>query len=87
MGTRCSGAAVVHRRVSGVMGYRPVFLGYRLDRRQVIDDVLDRYEAHLALLTLTADTDTASVLTPSMPAQDPTPPVPRDADDIQDLRE
>lgn len=53
----------------------------------MIDDVLDRYEAHLALLTLTADTDTASVLTPSMPAQDPTPPVPRDADDIQDLRE
>ncbi|MGO4410589.1 MULTISPECIES: choline BCCT transporter BetT [unclassified Brevundimonas] len=38
-----------------------------LTRQQVIDDVLERYEAHLAFLTLSAETDTASVLTPPMP--------------------
>lgn len=35
-----------------------------LTRQQVIDDVLERYEAHLAFLTLSAETNTASVLTP-----------------------
>jgi choline/glycine/proline betaine transport protein len=35
-----------------------------LTRQQVIDDVLERYEAHLAFLTFSTETDTASVLTP-----------------------
>jgi hypothetical protein len=35
-----------------------------LTRQQVIDDVLDRYEAHLAFLTFSSENDTASVLTP-----------------------
>lgn len=35
-----------------------------LTRQQVIDDVLDRYEAHLAFLTISSETDTDSVLTP-----------------------
>ena len=35
-----------------------------LTRQQVIDDVLERYEAHIAFLTHSAETDTASVLTP-----------------------
>jgi len=38
-----------------------------LTRQQVIDDVLERYEAHLAFLTFSTETDTASVLTPRMP--------------------
>lgn len=38
-----------------------------LTKQQVIDDVLDRFEAHLAFLTYSSDTDTASVLTPRMP--------------------
>lgn len=38
-----------------------------LTKQQVIDDVLERYEAHLAFLTLSAQTDTASVLTPPRP--------------------
>ncbi|VVP21601.1 Osmo-dependent choline transporter BetT2 [Pseudomonas fluorescens] len=35
-----------------------------LTKQQVIDDVLERYEAHLAFLTFSTETDTASVLTP-----------------------
>lgn len=35
-----------------------------LTRQQVIADVLERYEAHLAFLTYSSQTDTASVLTP-----------------------
>jgi choline/glycine/proline betaine transport protein len=35
-----------------------------LTRQQVIDDVLERYEAHLAFLTISEETHTASVLTP-----------------------
>lgn len=58
-----------------------------LDRRQVIDDVLDRYEAHLAFLTLTSETDTASVLTPATLRPGPASTLPRDARDIQDLPE
>ncbi len=38
-----------------------------LTKQQVIDDVLERYEAHLAFLTFSSETDTASVLTPPMP--------------------
>lgn len=44
-----------------------------LTRQQVIDDVLERYEAHLAFLTLSTETATASVLTPPMPPNGPQP--------------
>ncbi|MFP5406259.1 MAG: hypothetical protein ACLGHY_07950, partial [Gammaproteobacteria bacterium] len=40
-----------------------------LTRQQVIDDVLERYEAHLAFLTFSTETDTASLLTPPVPAK------------------
>lgn len=43
-----------------------------LTKQQVIDDVLERYETHLAFLTFSTETDTASVLTPRMPP--PAPP-------------
>ena len=46
-----------------------------LTRQQVIDDVLERYEAHLAFLTFSSETDTASVLTPPV---NPTPEPPID---------
>jgi choline/glycine/proline betaine transport protein len=52
------------------------------------DDVLDRFEAHLAFLTYSSETDAASVLTPRMPH--PTgsqPAVPKSADDILDLKD
>ncbi len=58
-----------------------------LTKQQVIDDVLERYESHLAFLTVSSDTDTASVLTPPMPATPPPSSIPKDADDIQDLDE
>jgi len=45
-----------------------------LTRQQVIDDVLERYEAHLAFLTFSSQTDTASVLTPPLPTQAPAAP-------------
>ncbi len=38
---------------------------YGLSKQQVIDDVLDRYEAHLGFLTYTHEHDYASVLTPA----------------------
>ncbi|WP_312307184.1 choline BCCT transporter BetT [Pulveribacter sp.] len=38
-----------------------------LTRQQVIDDVLERYEAHLAFLTVSSESNTASVLTPPVP--------------------
>ncbi len=41
-----------------------------LTKQQVIDDVLERYEAHLAFLTFSTQTDTASVLTPRMSTKD-----------------
>ena len=56
-----------------------------LTRQQVIDDVLERYEAHLAFLTFSTQTATASVLTPPMPPTDSQSAVPKDAGDIQDL--
>ena len=37
-----------------------------LTRQQVIDDVLERYEAHLAFLTFSMARNTASMLTPDM---------------------
>lgn len=57
-----------------------------LTRQQVIDDVLDRYEAHLAFLVHSTEADVASVLTPRMPgATGILPTVPTSADDVQDL--
>ena len=56
-----------------------------LTRQQIIDDVLDRYEAHLAFLTVSSETDAASVLTPRVAPQNQWSAVPRDAGDIQDL--
>jgi len=55
-----------------------------LTRQQVIDDVLERYEAHLAFLTLSAETRAASVLTPAMPTPGQQTAVPKDMGDIQD---
>ncbi|GAB3064421.1 choline BCCT transporter BetT [Stenotrophomonas tumulicola] len=56
-----------------------------LTRQQIIDDVLDRYEAHLAFLTVSSETDAASVLTPRVAPQNQWSAVPRDAGDVQDL--
>ena len=53
-----------------------------LTKQQLIDDVLERYEAHLAFLTFSTQTDTASVLTPPVEST-----VPKDAGDIEDLVE
>jgi choline/glycine/proline betaine transport protein len=58
-----------------------------LTKQQVIDDVLERYEAHLAFLTISTETDTASVLTPPMPPNSQHSAVPKDAGDIQNLEE
>ena len=54
-----------------------------LTRQQIIDDVLERYEAHLAFLTVSTETDTASVLTPAVTPKDEPPMVPKDAGDLQ----
>ena len=56
-----------------------------LTRQQVIDDVLERYEAHLAFLTFSTQTDTASVLTPRMSSNGPHAAAPKGAVDKQDL--
>ncbi|NGM88735.1 BCCT family transporter [Parapusillimonas sp. SGNA-6] len=58
-----------------------------LTKQQIIDDVLERYEAHLAFLTFSSETATASVLTPPAPTTDHSSTVPRDAGDIEDLEE
>lgn len=58
-----------------------------LTRQQVIDDVLERYEAHLAFLTFSTQTETASVLTPPVPLQGQQSAAPKDAEDIQDRQE
>ncbi len=55
-----------------------------LTRQQVIDDVLERYEAHLAFLAFSSETATASVLTPSILPKDQSA-IPKDAGDIHDL--
>lgn len=46
-----------------------------LSHQQVIDDVLDRYEAHLSFLTYSAEHDYASVLTPPVVTAAGTVPV------------
>lgn len=56
-----------------------------LTKQQVIDDVLERYEAHLAFLTVSSERDTASVLTPAVVPAAAHAAVPRDAGDVQDL--
>ena len=58
-----------------------------LTRQQVIDDVLERYEAHLAFLTFSTETKAASVLTPPMPPKGQQSPVTKDASDIQRAEE
>lgn len=50
-----------------------------LTKQQVIDDVLERYEAHLAFLTFSSQTDTASVLTPHIQPKDVQSATPNDA--------
>lgn len=56
-----------------------------LTKQQVIDDVLERYEAHLTFLTVSTERDAKSVLRPSvLPSEEPVP-VPGDASDVQDL--
>lgn len=56
-----------------------------LTKQQVIDDVLERYEAHLAFLTFSTETDTASVLTPSTPLMEEQPSTPKSGPDSQSL--
>ncbi|MGB9036581.1 MAG: choline BCCT transporter BetT [Paeniglutamicibacter sp.] len=46
-----------------------------LDKSQVINDVLDRYEAHLAFLQYSSEHDYASLLTPPRPATGMVPQV------------
>ncbi|WP_411721976.1 choline BCCT transporter BetT [Mycetocola sp.] len=54
-----------------------------LTKQQIIDDVLDRYEAHLGFLAYSTESDVASVLTPPMPhPTTPLPVIPTDADDV-----
>lgn len=56
-----------------------------LTRQQIIDDVLERYESHLAFLTVSSETAAPSILTPSVLPKDAPSIVPEDADDVQDL--
>jgi choline/glycine/proline betaine transport protein len=46
-----------------------------LSHQQIIDDVLDRYEAHLGFLTYSTQHDYASVLTPPVPPATGSTPV------------
>ncbi|MFH5821150.1 choline BCCT transporter BetT [Georgenia sp. AZ-5] len=55
-----------------------------LTQQQVINDVLDRYEAHLSFLRYSSEHDYASVLTPAVPTTtSPTPLVPTVGDDVE----
>ena len=47
-----------------------------LTRQQVINDVLDRYEAHLSFLKYSSDHDYASIITPPVPPTGTKPQVP-----------
>ena len=58
-----------------------------LTRQQVIDDVLERYEAHLAFLTVFSERDPPRYLSPSILSTDEHSAVPKDAGDVQDLGE
>ena len=48
-----------------------------LTRQQVIDDVLERYEAHLASLTASVDPGAVSLFTPPMPSKEQHPTMPK----------
>ncbi len=54
-----------------------------LTKQQVIDDILERYEAHLAFLTFSSENDTASVLTPAISPAGPISTVPKSAEDVE----
>lgn len=58
-----------------------------LTKQQVIDDILERYEAHLAFLTFSTETATASVLTPSMSSEGRQSAVPKDTGEIEEKKE
>ncbi|MDN6170780.1 MAG: BCCT family transporter, partial [Micrococcaceae bacterium] len=59
-----------------------------LTEQQIINDVLDRYEAHLGFLHYSTEHDYASVLTPVMPTTTGTiPRIPDSADDVEPLEE
>ncbi len=59
-----------------------------LTQQQVINDVLDRYEAHLGFLNYSSEHDYASVLTPRVaPTTESIPHVPEKADDVEKLDE
>ena len=67
---------------------------YGITRQQVIDDVLDRYEAHLGFLAYTHEHDYASVLTPpptltgSVPVTEPSAATAAEvAEDAVEIRE
>lgn len=54
-----------------------------LTKTQVIDDVLDRFEAHLGFLAYSSETDAASVLTPPRPATGLNTVVPPKVEDVE----
>lgn len=57
-----------------------------LTQQQLINDVLDRYEAHLSFLRYSTEHAYASVLTPPQPsAADAVPPVPERAEDVEPI--
>jgi choline/glycine/proline betaine transport protein len=59
-----------------------------LTQQQVINDVLDRYEAHLGFLNYSSEHDYASILTPRVPpTTESIPLVPKMADDVQKVDE
>ncbi len=59
-----------------------------LTEQQIINDVLNRYEAHLGFLHYSNEHDYASVLTPVMPTTTGTiPRIPVSADDVEPLEE
>ncbi|PYI66489.1 high-affinity choline transporter BetT [Arthrobacter livingstonensis] len=54
-----------------------------LSQQQVINDVLDRYEAHLSFLKYSSDHDYASMITPHVPPTESLPKVPETDDDVE----
>jgi choline/glycine/proline betaine transport protein len=54
-----------------------------LTNQQVINDVLDRYEAHLSFLRYSSEHDYASVLTPAVATTGSIPAIPTVADDVE----
>lgn len=59
---------------------------FGLTQQQIINDVLDRYEAHLGFLRYSSERDYRSVLTPPVPSTTGTlPQIPTTADDVEPL--